>query len=219
MVNVDVTGPGATLGLGLMFCRTNSESVARRLALPQTHFDLDLVRPDFMLLRVLARALIMWDSVQPCQAWVDSNLPQIIQSHIIPFPPIPLTSEGSENQPEEPPEENGGDLEDMEIDSDPASEGEGGGSESLESREQEDPVASLETPVIEQEEVKEKEKEKEREEKTKSNLEDSDDDSEEEEEKEGQEADFEAIRQVHEHTLITPITLITQNNPPSPPLL
>jgi anaphase-promoting complex subunit 1 len=61
MVNLDVTAPGATLALALMFLKTNCKIVAARLAIPDTHFALEYVRPDFILLRVVARSLILWD--------------------------------------------------------------------------------------------------------------------------------------------------------------
>ena len=107
-VNVDVTAPGATLALALMFLRTNNASVADRLQVspppptappimvsrctppisltrththlqvPETNFMLAYVRPDLVLLRVLARNLVMWDSIVASDAWIDSQarLPQ-----------------------------------------------------------------------------------------------------------------------------------------------
>jgi anaphase-promoting complex subunit 1 len=82
MVNVDVTAPGATLALALMFLKTNNETVAARLKIPDTHFDLEYVRPDFILLRVLARSLIMWDSVSPTENWVLVQVPEIVRRNV-----------------------------------------------------------------------------------------------------------------------------------------
>ena len=55
LVNLDVTSPAATLALMLMFLKTGDEGVASMLTLPETTFNLDLVSPTFILLRVLAR--------------------------------------------------------------------------------------------------------------------------------------------------------------------
>lgn len=79
MVNVDVTAPGATLALALMFLKTNNATMAARLKIPDTHFDLEYVRPDFILLRVLARSLILWDSVAPNEAWIAAQIPAIVK--------------------------------------------------------------------------------------------------------------------------------------------
>lgn len=82
-VNLDVTAPGATLALGLMFMKTNCEVVAARLAIPDTHFSLEYVRPDFILLRLVARSLILWDSVQPTEEWIQAQVPGIVKEAIL----------------------------------------------------------------------------------------------------------------------------------------
>eukprot|EP00899_Mesostigma_viride_P028297 jgi/Mesvir1/8652/Mv02596-RA.1 len=78
MINCAVTAPGATLALGLMYLKSNSAEAAARVAIPSTHFALDFVRPDFVLLRVLASGLILWDSVSPTKAWVEGLVPPVI---------------------------------------------------------------------------------------------------------------------------------------------
>lgn len=80
-VNVDVTAPGAILALGLMFHRTHNQAVAQWMAAPDSQQLLDSIRPDFLLLRTLARGLILWDDVQPTHDWVESNVPPNIRSH------------------------------------------------------------------------------------------------------------------------------------------
>lgn len=82
IVNLDVTAPGATLALGLMFLKTNSEEVALRLATPDTHFALEYVRPDFILIRVVARNLVLWDSVKATEDWVQAQIPAIIKESL-----------------------------------------------------------------------------------------------------------------------------------------
>lgn len=54
-VNLDVTAPGATLALGLMYLRTGNKAVADWMAPPETQYLLDFVRPDFLMLRILSR--------------------------------------------------------------------------------------------------------------------------------------------------------------------
>ncbi|GAB2272646.1 hypothetical protein Dimus_007470 [Dionaea muscipula] len=81
-VNVDVTAPGAIIALTLMFLKTESEVVASRLSIPSTHFELQYVRPDFIMLRVIARNLIMWSRVNPSKEWIDSQLPEIVKKGV-----------------------------------------------------------------------------------------------------------------------------------------
>ena len=53
--------------------------MASSLALPDTHFLLEYVRPDMLLLRVLSRALILWDQVLPSSQWIDDQIPVVVK--------------------------------------------------------------------------------------------------------------------------------------------
>lgn len=79
LANLDVTAPGAILGLALMYLQTHDRSVADTFSVPSSAFELDMVRPDFILLRVLARSLVMWADVRPTDAWLRAQLPPILQ--------------------------------------------------------------------------------------------------------------------------------------------
>lgn len=81
-VNVDVTAPGAIMALALMFLKTESEVIASRLSVPSGHFELQYVRPDFIMLRVIARNLIMWRSINPTSTWIESQIPEIVRNGI-----------------------------------------------------------------------------------------------------------------------------------------
>lgn len=84
-VNIDVTAPGSTLALGLMFFGSGNEAVSEWMKPPETMYLLDFVRPDLLLLRVIARGLIMWHSVEPTPEWINSQmskqLSKIIKEH------------------------------------------------------------------------------------------------------------------------------------------
>ncbi|EXB88404.1 Anaphase-promoting complex subunit 1 [Morus notabilis] len=81
-VNVDVTAPGAIIALALMFLKTESQTIVSKLSIPHTHFDLQCVRPDFIMLRVIARNLIMWSRVHPSQDWIQSQIPAIVKNGV-----------------------------------------------------------------------------------------------------------------------------------------
>uniref|UniRef100_A0A1I8M2U1 Uncharacterized protein n=1 Tax=Musca domestica TaxID=7370 RepID=A0A1I8M2U1_MUSDO len=74
-VNIDVTAPGATLALGLMFYNTDNKAVAEWMNPPNTRYLLDLVRPDLLLLRTIAHGLIMWSEIQPDEEWLHNQFP------------------------------------------------------------------------------------------------------------------------------------------------
>ena len=75
VVNTDASAPGAALALALVYFKSNDAAVAARLAVPETRFECDFVRPDMMTVRVWARSLVAWDSVVPSEAWVREQVP------------------------------------------------------------------------------------------------------------------------------------------------
>ncbi|CAN8257090.1 unnamed protein product [Cochlearia groenlandica] len=80
--NVDITAPGAIISLALMYLKTESEAIFSKLSIPQTHYDLECVRPDFIMLRVIARNLIMWSRIRPTCDWIQSQVPEVVKNGI-----------------------------------------------------------------------------------------------------------------------------------------
>ena len=77
-MDTTITAPGATLALGLMYLKSNRQDIADLLPIPTSAFDLEHVRPDLLLLRTFARALIMFDSVSPSLGWIEAQIPSFI---------------------------------------------------------------------------------------------------------------------------------------------
>lgn len=77
-IDATVTSPGATLALGLMYLRTGRKDIADSIEIPQSAIELESVRPDQLLIRVFARALIMWDDIKGTMEWVSEQVPQFI---------------------------------------------------------------------------------------------------------------------------------------------
>ncbi|TYJ53105.1 hypothetical protein B9479_006286 [Cryptococcus floricola] len=77
-VDINTTAPGATLALGLAYLKTMRRDIADLLEIPQTPYELEHVKPEWCLLRILARALIMWDDIAPTTAWVESLVPSFV---------------------------------------------------------------------------------------------------------------------------------------------
>lgn len=77
-INTSICAPGAILALGLMFVKSGNTSIASRLKLPDTHFLLEFVRPDFMTLLIISRSLILWNKVKPSDVWIQSQIPAVV---------------------------------------------------------------------------------------------------------------------------------------------
>lgn len=76
-VNTGVTAYGSALALAFMYMKTENKSVAAQLAVPDTLILLDSVRPDILMVRTLAKNLVLWDSVEPTVEWIeDAQVPE-----------------------------------------------------------------------------------------------------------------------------------------------
>jgi anaphase-promoting complex subunit 1 len=69
---------GAIIALGFIYMKTENQTIASKLKVPNTEQLLDYIRPDLLLLRCLSRNLILWDSIDRSLEWVKSELPQSI---------------------------------------------------------------------------------------------------------------------------------------------
>ncbi|KAF9581127.1 Anaphase-promoting complex subunit 1 [Lunasporangiospora selenospora] len=76
----DMTSAGATIALALMYLKTNSKTIAEKLNVPETLFLLEYVTPDALILRVICRSLVLWDSIEPTNEWIQSQLPNCLKS-------------------------------------------------------------------------------------------------------------------------------------------
>lgn len=83
VTDVNITSSAATIAVGLMFLRTERQDVADILEIPDTARRLDYVRFDLLLLRTLARSMIMWESVALSRAWVESHVPAFISAALL----------------------------------------------------------------------------------------------------------------------------------------
>ncbi|XP_075232473.1 anaphase-promoting complex subunit 1-like [Lycorma delicatula] len=82
-VNTAVTAPGATLALGMMFFRSGNKTVANWMKARDTQHLLDFVCPDLLLLRMIARGLILWDDILHTEEWVLDHVPAAIRPYCL----------------------------------------------------------------------------------------------------------------------------------------
>lgn len=80
--DVNLTSPAASLTLGLMYLRTERQDVADILVIPDTLVALNGLQPSFLMVRAMARSIIMWDKITPTREWFGSNVPRGIQAAV-----------------------------------------------------------------------------------------------------------------------------------------
>lgn len=77
LVNVlDRSAPGAVVAIALIFMKSEDHIVARKVDIPDSVLQFTYIRPDILLLRTLAKNLIMWSRVEPTVEWIRSSLPK-----------------------------------------------------------------------------------------------------------------------------------------------
>jgi anaphase-promoting complex subunit 1 len=72
---LDQATAAATVAIALIFMKTGNKTVARKVDVPDTLPQFDYVRPDVLLLRTLAKHLILWDEISAEDEWIVRNLP------------------------------------------------------------------------------------------------------------------------------------------------
>jgi len=84
--DLNITAPVATIALALMFLKSERHEIADIVALPTTSQGLDQIPPNLLLLRTLAKAIILWGEIHHGRDWVHLQVPQdILQSVGKPF--------------------------------------------------------------------------------------------------------------------------------------
>ncbi|KAJ3746045.1 hypothetical protein DFH05DRAFT_1442763 [Lentinula detonsa] len=80
--DINLTSPAASIALGLMYLRSERQDVADLLSVPNTILGLNRVQPSFLLIRTLARSLIMWSEITPTNEWISGQIPEAIRKGI-----------------------------------------------------------------------------------------------------------------------------------------
>ncbi|KAK7423197.1 Anaphase-promoting complex subunit 1 [Neonectria magnoliae] len=72
---LDRAAAGAVMAIALIYMKSEDQIVARKIDIPDSVLQFDYVRPDILLLRTVAKNLILWSKVEPTFAWIHKNLP------------------------------------------------------------------------------------------------------------------------------------------------
>lgn len=72
---LDQATAGAVIAIALIYMKTHDRMVASKIDVPDTLPQFDYVRPDILLLRTLAKHIIMWDNIEASDDWIIKNLP------------------------------------------------------------------------------------------------------------------------------------------------
>lgn len=74
-----ITAPGALLAYALIHLKSNNQLAAEKIEIPTTFYALEWVRPDHVMIKVLSKNLIMWESIEASKDWIYSQVPQLLR--------------------------------------------------------------------------------------------------------------------------------------------
>ena len=74
---LDRAAAGAVIAIALIFMKSEDPIVARKIDVPDSVLQFDYVRPDILLLRTVAKNLILWSRIKPSFAWIQASLPSV----------------------------------------------------------------------------------------------------------------------------------------------
>lgn len=89
--DINLTSPAATIALGLMYLKTDRQTVADILMIPDTVAALNYIQPSFLLVRTIARNMIMWSDIKPTREWLLKQVPEAILKIMetrLPYQPV-----------------------------------------------------------------------------------------------------------------------------------
>lgn len=72
---LDRASAGAVVAIALIFMKTEDQIVARKIDVPDSIVQFDYVRPDILLLRTVAKNLVLWSRIAPTFSWIRDSLP------------------------------------------------------------------------------------------------------------------------------------------------
>ncbi|KAI1492285.1 hypothetical protein F5X96DRAFT_627556 [Biscogniauxia mediterranea] len=81
---LDRSSAAAVVAIALIYMKSEDHIVARKIDVPDAILQFDYIRPDILLLRTVAKHLILWSEIEPSHDWVRKNLPKRYHSRVHP---------------------------------------------------------------------------------------------------------------------------------------
>ncbi|KAI1435830.1 hypothetical protein GGR50DRAFT_654221 [Xylaria sp. CBS 124048] len=79
---LDRCSAAAVVAIALIYMKSEDHIVARKIDVPDATLQFDYIRPDILLLRTVAKHLILWSEIEPSQDWIRRNLPRRYHSRV-----------------------------------------------------------------------------------------------------------------------------------------
>lgn len=81
---LDRSSAAAIMAIALIYMKSEDHIVARKIDVPDAILQFDYTRPDILLLRTVAKHLILWSEIKSTHGWIRKNLPARYHSRVNP---------------------------------------------------------------------------------------------------------------------------------------
>jgi anaphase-promoting complex subunit 1 len=78
-VNTHITAPAALLALSLIFLKSNNFEIQSRVSIPHSFSTIESANPNHILLKIVTKNLIMWDSITNTTEFIYNQIPELIR--------------------------------------------------------------------------------------------------------------------------------------------
>ena len=78
-VNTHITAPAGLLAVALIYLKTNNEKISKRITIPNSFTGIENANPNHVLLKTVAKNLIMWDSIKNTTDYIYNQIPELIR--------------------------------------------------------------------------------------------------------------------------------------------
>ena len=79
---LDRSSAAAIMAVALIYMKSGDHIVARKVDVPDAALQFDYIRPDLLLVRTVAKHLILWSEIESTHDWIRRNLPARYRSRI-----------------------------------------------------------------------------------------------------------------------------------------
>ena len=78
-MNINLTSISAYASLSLIYLKTNNYNVANKINIPINLYQLNSWKPFNLYLAILSRNLILWDTIEYSENWINKQIPDFIK--------------------------------------------------------------------------------------------------------------------------------------------
>lgn len=78
-INTQLVAPSALMALTFIYMKSESQQVANKITVPTFFYEIENCNPNHILLKVLAKNMIMWSKINATEKFITDQIPPLIK--------------------------------------------------------------------------------------------------------------------------------------------